>query len=73
MTRNDARMIAEELFAIIKREGLIKDELMGVSETAQIMGCSKSAIYHKIDEIPHAKVGKALRFKRSEIIKYIER
>ena len=42
MTRNDARLIAEELFKIQKREGLVETEVIGIEEVAEILG----GLYH---------------------------
>ena len=38
MTRNDARLIAEELFKIQKREGLVETEVIGIEEVSEILG-----------------------------------
>ena len=35
MTRNDARLIAEELFKIQKREGLVETDVIGIDEVAE--------------------------------------
>ena len=42
MPRNDARLIAEELFKIQKREGLVETEVIGIEEVAEILG----GLYH---------------------------
>lgn len=71
MTRNEARMIAEELYAIMEKNGNTQDEMMDVGSAASMMGCSTSFIYHNKETIPHFKVGKSLRFRRSDMLKYI--
>lgn len=73
MTRNDARLIAEELFKIQKREGLVETEVIGIDEVAEILGMSKQSVYNRIDEIPHYKFGKSLRFFKNDIIKLLRR
>jgi predicted DNA-binding transcriptional regulator AlpA len=73
MTRNDARLIAEELYKIQKREGLVETEVIGIDDVAQILGMSKQSVYNRIEEIPHSKFGKALRFFKSDIIKLLRR
>ena len=73
MTRNDARLIAEERFKIQKREGLVETEVIGIDEVAEILGMSKQSVYNRIDEIPHSKFGKSLRFFKCDIIKLLRR
>lgn len=82
MTRTDARMIAEELFKMIKPlvvEQLanitseVIDETFDVSQAAKYLGCKQKTIYNKIKEIPHFKVGRALRFSRLALDEYIRR
>ena len=73
MTRNDARLIAEELFKIQKREGLVETEVIGIEEVAEILGMSKQSVYNRIEDIPHTKFGKKLRFFKSDIVKMLRR
>lgn len=81
MTRNDARMIAEELAFILRNQlqetvrQVAKDnaeEYITADEVASIMNISKSCLYHTHkDRIPCRKVGKRLMFKKSSVIDYI--
>ena len=73
MTRNDARLIAEELFKIQKREGLVETDVIGIDEVTEILGMSKQSVYNRIDGIPHSKFGKSLRFFKNDIIKLLRR
>lgn len=73
MNRADARLIAEELFRIQKREGFVQDRVVGIDEAAKILGLSVNTVYLKIKEIPHAKRGKILRFFVSDLYKYLRR
>lgn len=82
MTRTDARMIAEELFKMIKPlvvEQLsniaseVTDETFNVDQAANYLGCKPKTIYNKIKVIPHFKVGRALRFSRLALDEYIRR
>ncbi|MCI7653037.1 MAG: helix-turn-helix domain-containing protein [Bacteroidales bacterium] len=73
MNRTDARLVAEELFKLIKKDGLLEDKVIGAEETAEILGCSTWTVYKKLSEIPHTKFGKSLRFFKSDIIKMLRR
>lgn len=81
MTRNDARMIAEELAFVLRNQlkevvkQVAKDnaeEYITAEEVADIMNISKSCLYHTHRaNIPCRKVGKRLMFKKSSVIEYI--
>ena len=73
MNRADARLVAEELYKIMRKEGLVDDKVIGAEEVAEILGCSTETIYRKSTDIPHTKVGKTLRFFKSDIIKMLRR
>ncbi|MCI6671129.1 MAG: helix-turn-helix domain-containing protein [Prevotella sp.] len=73
MKRQDARMIAEELFAIMEKEQVFDDKYIGASEAAEMLGIPLSTLYNQIADIPHAKVGKYLRFSKRELRKYINK
>lgn len=82
MTRTEARILAEELYKLMRKdvkriveETVIEcsDEWVGVGEAANILGCSVGTLYNNISKIPHTKNGRLLRFKKSELIKYLER
>lgn len=53
--------------------GLVETEVIGIEEVAEILGMSKQSVYNRIDEIPHSKFGKSLRFFKSDIIKLLRR
>lgn len=80
MTRTEARMIAEELFKLVRPlvvEQLkvvtseVIDETFGIKEAAKYLGCKEKTIYNKIKEIPHFKIGRTLRFSRLALDEYI--
>lgn len=80
MNRTEARMVAEELAKLMRNEirkmtvDLVVAETegyMSVAEAADFMGVSKQTIYNKIEEIPHIKMGKFLRFQKSALRNYI--
>lgn len=80
MNRTEAKMVAEELAKLMRNEirkmtiDLVVADTEGymtLGEAAEFMGLSKHTVYKKIDEIPHVKFGKFLRFQKSELKKYI--
>jgi len=53
------------------------DELLTVEEVAQLLKVPTSWVYERCREcasqpLPHVKLGKYLRFYRSELIRYVE-
>ena len=82
MNRTEARIIAEELYKLMRKdvkrlveETIIEcsDEWIGVGEAANILGCSVGTLYNNIDSVPHTKNGRLLRFRKASLIKYLER
>ena len=71
LTRNDARMIAEELFALMKREKAVPERYLNAKEAAELLGMPLGTLYHKVWSIPHTKVGKRLRFTESTLRIYM--
>ena len=80
MTRNDAKMIAEELYKLMKKDikQLVRqsvsegtEEWLTTEQTARMMGVSTS--YIKQHDIPHSKVGRMNRYKKSDIQKLMNR
>ncbi len=54
------------------------DELLTVEEVAQLLRVPLSWVYercreHSSDPLPHVKLGKYLRFYRSELLSYLEK
>ncbi len=82
MTRTEARLIAEELHKLLRKD--IKSALAGMTaaeteeylsakQAASLLGWSVRTLYNRIEDIPHTKQGKHLRFRKSAIIAYLER
>ena len=80
MTRTEARMVAEELFKLVRPlvvEHLnsitaeVIDETFSIKEAAKYLGCKEKTIYNKNKEIPHFKIGRSLRFSRLALDEYI--
>lgn len=81
MTRNDARMIAEELAKILRKDikkmvteytSEANEEMIGMDEAAKFTGWSKSTLYKRIGNIPHLKAGRKIRFRKSSLLQYVE-
>lgn len=80
MTRSEARMVAEELYKLLRKDLIERvaeinaeanDRQLSTSEAAQFLGCSTKTIYNKIKSIPHYKVGKHLRFSEMALAEFI--
>lgn len=76
MTRTDARLIAEELFKLFRKNGLDNqrplEKYIGMEEAAELLGMSKHTLYKKVQQIPHVKKGRRLVFKESTLKAYME-
>lgn len=73
-------MIAEELAKVLQKEirKMVVDITVGdmenyisASEAADYLGMSKRTLYNRIDEIPHTKFGRVLKFQKSKLRDYI--
>jgi len=73
-------MIAEELAKVMQKEirKMVVDITVGdmenyisASEEADYLGMSKRTLYNRIDEIPHTKFGRVLKFQKSKLKEYI--
>lgn len=75
MTRTDAKMIAEELFKLFKKNSLAQrpmEKYIGITEAAELLGMPKNTLYKKVQQIPHVKRGRQLLFKESSLKMYME-
>jgi len=82
MTRNEARLIAIELYKLMKddvkkyvHEIVMEetDEWLNIQQVAEYMGMSVGYIKDHIKDIPHTKVGRINRFRKSDIQKIMNR
>lgn len=82
MNRSEARAVAEELYKLMRNDvkRLVKEaveeetsEWLGAREAAELLGWSLGTLYNRIDDVPHSKSGRVLRFKKSSLIKLLER
>ena len=72
-TPDDKLVPLKEVAEVLKANRTTLHEWVGVGEAANILGCSVGTLYNNISNIPHTKNGRLLRFKKSELIKYLER
>jgi len=51
------------------------DEILTASQVAEYLKLSKAKIYYLIQkrQIPHIKIGRNVRIKQSELIKYLDK
>ena len=81
MTRNDAVIIAEELYRLIKKDRQllinivreINEEYMTSQQAAKFLNVSLQFLKQNIKDIPHSKVGRLNRSKKSSLIEYMSK
>ncbi|EJW89644.1 hypothetical protein EVA_22244 [gut metagenome] len=88
MTRAEAKLVAEELFKLIKKDRQLGEKLVGAiresvaeemdeyfdtKSAAEFLGVSVHYIYKNIDDIPHTNIGKLHKFKRSSLAAFRSR
>lgn len=80
MTRNECRIIAEELYKLIRKDVKLyvsqaiteeSDEWLIPEQVAIHLNMSISYVMHS--DIPYTKVGHRRRYRKSDIIKFLER
>lgn len=80
MTRNEAKILAEELYKLMKKDikNLVAqavteetDEWLTPEQAAGMLSMSISYVMHS--DIPYTKVGHRRRYRKSDIIKILER
>lgn len=72
MRKDECRRIAEDVVAILKENGYVRDDVIGIEEVAEILGVTPKTVRNRIKEIPHKKVFGRLRFYRSSIYKMLK-
>ena len=71
MTRAEAKMIAEELYKLMRKGDVLPERYLNAKEAAELLGRPLRTLYNKVSELPHTKVGKHLRFKESSLRQYM--
>lgn len=80
MTRSEAKILAEELYKLMKKDirDIVaqtvtedSDELLSAGQVANLMGVSVSYVRQR--DIPHIKVGRLNRYRKSDIQKMMNR
>lgn len=77
MTRTEARMIAEELFRLLEKNGfkpqmIAPERYLTAREAAELLGMPLNTLYKKVSEIPHVKKGKRHVFKESALREWMD-
>lgn len=79
MTRREARMVAEELYALMQRDkdNAESKRYINARQAAEMLGWSLRTLYNRIGEIPHEGglvngQRKRLRFRVGAINQYLE-
>lgn len=85
MTRNEARMVAEELIplmrkeikriveSVLEKESDKDDVFLDYSEASKLTSLSVRYLKEHIDEIPHTVIGKKRIFSKVALLKYLNR
>lgn len=80
MTRNEMKILAEELYRLMKKDiknivsqAVTKetDEWLTPEQVAEMLSMSISYVMHS--DIPYTKVGHRRRYRKSDIIELLER
>lgn len=82
MNRADAKAIAEELYKLIHKDVKLyistavskeTEEWLNTQQAAEVLGVSVSYIKKNILDIPHTKVGRLNKFKKSTLLQFLNR
>lgn len=67
--------LKRQLDRIERYAGIASKEVLGLEEAITYTGCARSTLYRLTSqrEIPHYKLGQALRFKKSELDEWLTR
>ena len=79
MTRNDARMIAQELLPMLMKEirrivptAAVEDEFLNSADAAKLI-CRSVSFLKSHPEIPSTKVGSRRLYSKKELMKFVMR
>lgn len=76
MTRTEARMIAEELYRLMKKDEIGQKsaaELLTAKEAAEYLKCSISFIRHNVDAIRCVRVCGKPRFTKEGLLEFVSK
>lgn len=76
--KKQAKLTAMYLVEAIKADSELMDVMfppkyLDIEEAADFLKMPVGTLYHKIDEIPHTKIGKRLMFSDRALVRYVER
>ncbi|GAB5047512.1 helix-turn-helix domain-containing protein [Thermodesulfovibrio sp. TK110] len=69
-----AKEIVKELIPLLKSQSK-DDEILDFNQACEFLKCKKTWLYSKVsnNEIPYIKTGKYLKFRKSELSKWLEK
>ena len=73
MKRADARMIAEELYKLMKQDGQIEEKWLASDEAAEFLHVSKDWMKRNGKDLPRSKVGGSFRYPQSKLNAYMNK
>lgn len=64
-----------EMKQLLKRQTAAKEEMIGINEACEILSLAKPTIYALVqaNKIPYYQPGKMLKFKRTELMEWMEK
>lgn len=80
MTQAEAKMVAKELYRLMKADIIREvrevaeqecDDYLSAPDAARLIGWKLQTLYNRKDEVPHFKTGKHLRFSKRALMRYI--
>ena len=65
--------VAKELKPVLKSQDKGGDKVLSVESLSSYLGVQKEWVYGHIKELPHYKVGRFPRFRKTEVDRWLER
>ncbi|WP_270230988.1 helix-turn-helix domain-containing protein [Phocaeicola coprocola] len=64
-----------EMKQLLKRQTAAKEEMIGINEACEILSLAKPTVYALVqaNKIPYYQPGKMLKFKRTELMEWMEK
>ena len=64
-----------EMKQLLKRQTTAKEEMIGINEACEILSLAKPTVYALVqaNKIPYYQPGKMLKFKRTELMEWMEK
>lgn len=71
MTRQEAKLIAEEVAKIMKEQPNMQEQMMSIKELAEFLRVSRRWVEIHMDEFPYVRMGKRVLFPKSKVLETI--